>query len=103
MHASRANRWLHVIALVLGWAVIALAVTVSPWWLLAYPFTYGFAFAGHSVFEGNRPAFREHLANRGIAGLPAVPLMIAVEQVLVLAIGFQEIRRLLPSATKGEA
>jgi len=61
-HRDRRCRRLHFIgtSLVILLAAVA-ALTVNPWWLLALPVAgYGFAWAGHFMFEKNRPATFSH-------------------------------------------
>ena len=57
-HANRTCRRLHFAgtSLVLG-CLIAAWASGSAWWLAAAPVAgYGFAWAGHFLFEHNRPA-----------------------------------------------
>jgi hypothetical protein len=58
LHQSRCCRWLHAGGLVAAAALVLWAVWSDTWWLLplAPPLVYSFAFAGHFLFEGNRPA-----------------------------------------------
>jgi len=63
-HSHRICRRMHFIGSTLALlALLALAVTGNPWWLLAALLCgYGFAWAGHFAFEKNRPAtFRQPL------------------------------------------
>lgn len=56
-HRSRVNRKLHFIGTALTLLWIALAIVVSPWFLLVAPVTgYGLAWIGHFYAEKNRPA-----------------------------------------------
>lgn len=56
-HRDPTCRALHFAGTCLVYAVIALAVLGSPWWLLGAPLIgYGFAWVGHFAFEKNRPA-----------------------------------------------
>jgi hypothetical protein len=57
-HSNPTNRALHFVGTTLGMGcVVAAAVTRRPALLLGFPlFGYGFAWAGHFGFEGNRPA-----------------------------------------------
>lgn len=57
-HLDRRCRVLHYIGTGLGLAVLVQAiVALNPAWLLLGPlFGYGFAWAGHFLFERNRPA-----------------------------------------------
>lgn len=56
-HRDATCRRLHLVGTGLVFLCLALAVAVSPWWLLAAPFAgYSFAWAGHMIFEKNRPA-----------------------------------------------
>ena len=61
-HANRSCRRLHFAGTTLVIvALVALAVTRDPWWLLAALVCgYGFAWAGHFFFEHNRPATFRH-------------------------------------------
>jgi hypothetical protein len=56
-HRNPQCRRLHFIG---SWGVLAalaLAIAVSPWWLLAMPLIgYGCAWVGHFVYEKNQPA-----------------------------------------------
>ena len=61
-HANRTSRRLHFIG---SCGVLVLVVVAimqrDPWWLLgALACGYGFAWAGHFVFEKNRPATFRH-------------------------------------------
>jgi len=61
-HANRTCRRLHFVgtSLVVV-ALVALAVTRNPWWILAaLACGYGFAWIGHFFFEHNRPATFRH-------------------------------------------
>jgi len=57
-HADRTCRRLHFVGTSLGLACLATAVvTLNAWWVLAgLLMGYAFAWAGHYVFEKNRPA-----------------------------------------------
>lgn len=56
-HVDIRCRRLHFIGSWLVLVTVALAIFVSPWWLLGAPVAgYGFAWAGHFYFEKNRPA-----------------------------------------------
>jgi len=56
-HADINCRRLHFIGTWLVLVALVLAITVSPWWLLAMPLAgYGFAWIGHFAFEKNKPA-----------------------------------------------
>ena len=60
-HSDRRCRRLHFIGSTLVLVCVALALFVSPWWLLGMPLAgYGFAWAGHFGFEKNRPATFKH-------------------------------------------
>ena len=60
-HANPHTRWLHFAGITALWPILALAVLVSPWWLLAAPVAgYGFAWAAHFFVEKNRPATFSH-------------------------------------------
>ncbi|MDX1430814.1 MAG: DUF962 domain-containing protein [Gammaproteobacteria bacterium] len=60
-HAPPHTRWLHFAGTTALWPILALAVLVSPWWLLAAPVAgYGFAWAAHFFVEKNRPATFSH-------------------------------------------
>lgn len=61
-HSNRVCRRLHFVGstLVLGTVVLALATRTASWLWLAPLFGYGFAWAGHVVFEKNRPATFQH-------------------------------------------
>ena len=56
-HSKPMTRTLHFVGTTLLWPILALAVLVSPWWLLAAPVAgYGFAWSAHFFVEKNRPA-----------------------------------------------
>jgi len=56
-HRDKTCRRLHFVGSWLVLVCLALAVAMSPWFLLAAPFCgYGFAWVGHFAFEKNRPA-----------------------------------------------
>ena len=62
----------HVLHVYVGWPLVALAVVLvpfRPWWSLGL-FLGGYAlmFAGHFLFEGNRPTVLKH---------PGTPFVIA--------------------------
>ena len=61
-HANRTCRRLHFVGTTLVVAcLVALALTLNPWWILAALFCgYGFAWVGHFFFEHNRPATFRH-------------------------------------------
>jgi hypothetical protein len=60
-HRNATSRRLHVTGTSLALLCIALAIFVSPWWLLApVPTGYAFAWIGHFCFEGNKPATFGH-------------------------------------------
>ncbi len=61
-HSHPANRWLHAIGTVSGIAVVVAALaTHHPWAALLWPVVaYGFAWTGHFLIEGNRPATFGH-------------------------------------------
>lgn len=57
-HSDRTCRRLHFVGTTLVIGLVAAAIiTAQPWLLLMVPVAgYGFAWAGHFVFEKNRPA-----------------------------------------------
>lgn len=61
-HRDSRSRLLHFLGTALVLVTLAGVVWTGRWlWLLAVPvFGYGFAWAGHFVFEGNRPATFRH-------------------------------------------
>lgn len=61
-HCDRANRILHACGTTLGLlTVVAAFYTGHPWWALAWPVVaYSFAWFGHLVVEGNKPASWGH-------------------------------------------
>lgn len=60
-HSRRGTRLLHAAGSTLALACVVLALTVSPWFLLAAPLIgYGFAWYGHFFVEHNRPATFGH-------------------------------------------
>ena len=68
-HQNRTSRRLHAIGTTLALASVVLAIATWHWaWLIGAPlFGYGFAWAGHFLFEKNRPAtfFRPFYSLRG--------------------------------------
>ena len=61
-HSHPANRILHLCGSLLGLAVVIAAFALAhPWYALLWPVIgYGFAWFGHFVIEGNRPATFGH-------------------------------------------
>jgi hypothetical protein len=61
-HSSRANRLLHACGTTLGVLIVVVALlTRHPWLALLWvPVGYGFAWTGHLLLEGNRPATWGH-------------------------------------------
>lgn len=57
-HSDRRNRWMHVAGTALGFAVLLAAFALGhPWLALLWiPIAYGFAWTGHFLLEGNKPA-----------------------------------------------
>jgi hypothetical protein len=61
-HSHPANRLLHLCGSLLGLAIVIVAIAFGhPWYALLYPVIgYGFAWFGHLVIEGNKPATFGH-------------------------------------------
>jgi hypothetical protein len=61
-HRDSRSRLLHFLGTSLVLVTVVAAVWTGRWlWLVAVPvFGYGFAWIGHFVFEGNRPATFRH-------------------------------------------
>ena len=61
-HSSSGNRIMHACGTLLGLAVfiVALATRHYLWALLWIPIAYGFAWTGHFLIEGNKPATFGH-------------------------------------------
>ncbi|TVP53305.1 MAG: DUF962 domain-containing protein [Halomonadaceae bacterium] len=61
-HSNPTCRRLHFVGTLSLFAVVAAVLLgASAWWLLALPVLgYGFAWAGHFLFEKNRPATFKH-------------------------------------------
>ena len=61
-HSNPANRLLHACGTFIGLSVLISAViTRHYWWALLWiPIGYGFAWIGHFVIEGNKPATFGH-------------------------------------------
>jgi len=61
-HSDPVNRWLHAIGTVLGLATLVIPFIVGhPFYALAWPLVaYGFAWTGHFLIEGNKPASWGH-------------------------------------------
>jgi hypothetical protein len=56
-HSRAGTRTLHFIGTNLALIAVAAAILLTPWWLAAAPLAgYLFAWAGHLLFERNRPA-----------------------------------------------
>lgn len=57
-HRNPTNRALHFCGTGLGLLLLAAAVILGEWWLVAAALVtgYGFAWVGHLAFEHNRPA-----------------------------------------------
>ncbi|HKT26163.1 MAG TPA: DUF962 domain-containing protein [Terriglobales bacterium] len=61
-HAKAGNRFMHACGTALGLAVFAFALVTGHylWALLWIPVAYGFAWTGHFLIEGNKPATFGH-------------------------------------------
>lgn len=61
-HSDRTNRYLHVCGTALSFVFIGVMIaTGHVWWVLAWPLiAYSFAWFGHFVVEGNKPASFGH-------------------------------------------
>ena len=61
-HSHPTNRFLHFCGSLLGLAVAIVVLALGhPWYVLLWPFIgYGFAWFGHFVIEGNKPATFGH-------------------------------------------
>ena len=61
-HSDRRNRLMHATGTVLGLGMLIIAIAVGhPWYALFWPVvSYGFAWTGHFLIEGNRPATFGH-------------------------------------------
>jgi hypothetical protein len=61
-HSDRRNRWMHAAGTTLGLAtVIGAFATGHGWYALLWPvIAYGFAWTGHFMIEGNKPATFGH-------------------------------------------
>lgn len=61
-HSHPRNRLMHAAGTLLGICTIAVPIAIGhPWYALLWPLVaYGFAWIGHFVIEGNRPATFEH-------------------------------------------
>ena len=61
-HCDRRSRAMHLVGTGLGLACVAgFLMTLHPAWLVAAPVSaYGFAWAGHLLFEKNSPATFSH-------------------------------------------
>ena len=92
MHQNEVNRWLHVVALLLMWtlAITALA-TWDAHYLIGIPGCYALAFAGHFIFERNRPAFAQHLKEQGWRDMRGMFALFLVEEVCVVRMAFEQI------------
>jgi hypothetical protein len=61
-HSDRGNRIMHVIGTLLGLGTVIVAIAIRhPWYALLWPVvSYGFAWTGHFLIEGNKPATFGH-------------------------------------------
>lgn len=61
-HSNPRNRLMHAIGTVLGLCTLILPIVIGhPWFALLWPVVaYGFAWTGHFLMEGNRPATFGH-------------------------------------------
>jgi hypothetical protein len=61
-HRDRTNRLLHACGTLLSIAFVITMIAIGRgWWALAWPLiAYGFAWFGHFVVEGNKPATFGH-------------------------------------------
>jgi len=61
-HSQEGNRLLHACGTILGLVVLigAMATRHYVWALLWIPIAYGFAWTGHFLIEGNKPATLGH-------------------------------------------
>lgn len=60
-HSKKSTRTLHAFGSILALTMVSLAITVSPWFLVAAPILgYGFAWYAHFFVEGNKPATFGH-------------------------------------------
>ncbi len=77
-HSSRANRLLHACGTLLGLALVIAALWLHhPWLALLWiPVGYGFAWTGHLLLEGNRPATWGHPWWSFIADFRMLALMV---------------------------
>jgi hypothetical protein len=61
-HSDPRNRWMHAVGTLLAIAVVVIAVAAGhPWFALLWPLVaYSFAWTGHFLMEGNKPATFGH-------------------------------------------
>ena len=61
-HSDPGNRMMHAAGTLLGAATVIVAIAVRhPWYALLWPVVaYGFAWTGHFLLEGNKPATFGH-------------------------------------------
>jgi hypothetical protein len=61
-HADPRNRMMHLAGTLLAGAMVVVAIAVRhPWYALLWPVVaYGFAWTGHFLLEGNKPATFGH-------------------------------------------
>jgi hypothetical protein len=61
-HSHPRNRVLHAVGTLLGVCTVAVPIALHhPWYALLWPaVSYGFAWTGHFLIEGNRPATFGH-------------------------------------------
>jgi hypothetical protein len=61
-HSDPRNRWMHAAGTVLGMGIAAAAIAMGhSWYALLWPVVgYSFAWTGHFLLEGNKPATFGH-------------------------------------------
>ncbi|HEY6306503.1 MAG TPA: DUF962 domain-containing protein [Candidatus Angelobacter sp.] len=61
-HSDRGNRIMHGIGTLLGLGTVVVAIVIRhPWYALLWPLiAYGFAWTGHFLLEGTKPATFGH-------------------------------------------
>ena len=61
-HSDPRNRWMHAAGTTLGLCTLIVPIVIGhPWYALLWPVVaYGFAWTGHFLIEGNKPATFGH-------------------------------------------
>lgn len=96
-HSDARNRAMHASGTILGLATVILALaTGHPWYALLWPVvSYAFAWTGHFLIEGNKPATFGHPVWSFISDFRMVGLMMTGRLKKRMAAGSADIPRSL--------